>query len=163
MNLSVFRTTQGRRQALRRFERITRFGIVGMSGVLVNTAILWLLVRNVGLAAPLASVLATEAAILSNFALNDRWTFRDGSRQGSLAGRLLRFNIVSLGGLVITVAFLTALVRYSQLPLLLANLVAVGGAMTWNYGMNIRWTWRTSPAQKAARPAGRSFHSSGES
>lgn len=163
MKLSVLRKTQERRSALRRFERITRFGIVGVSGVLVNTAILWLLVRGVELAVPLASVLATEAAILSNFVLNDRWTFRSVSRRGSLGGRLLRFNVVSLGGMAITAVILTALVRYGHLPLLLANLIAVGGAMAWNYGMNIRWTWRTPPAQKAARPAGRSFHSSGES
>jgi putative flippase GtrA len=55
--------------------------------------------------------------------------------------RLLRFNGVSLGGLAITTLLLTLLTSYSGLHLLLANLLAIGGAMTWNYVVNSRWTW----------------------
>ena len=135
-------------QPLRRFVRPIRFGLVGLSGVLVNTSVLWALARGAHLPVPLASALATETAILSNFALNDRWTFST-ARQYPLPMRLMRFNGVSLGGLAITTVLLTLLTSYGGLQLLLANLLAIGGAMTWNYVVNSRWTW--SDTSQAAR------------
>jgi dolichol-phosphate mannosyltransferase len=95
-----------------RFARPLRFGVVGLSGIVVNSAILWALVRELHLAVMLGSVLATEAAILSNFMLNDRWTFR-GARDRSFTQRLLRFNGVALGGMAITAGILTALASYT--------------------------------------------------
>jgi len=124
-----------------RFARPLRFGAVGLSGIVVNSAILWALVRELHLAVMLGSVLATEAAILSNFLLNDRWTFR-GVSERSFMQRLLRFNGVALGGMAITAAILTALASYTHLHLLIANVLAVGAATGWNYVVNSRWTWR---------------------
>jgi dolichol-phosphate mannosyltransferase len=125
----------------RRCARPIRFGLVGLSGAVVNTGVLWALVWGMGLPVLLASVLATEAAILSNFLLNDRWTFRTAAHQGRLVRRLLRFNGVALGGMAITAAVLAALTAHGHLPLLFANLLAVGAAMAWNYVVNSRWTW----------------------
>jgi dolichol-phosphate mannosyltransferase len=124
-----------------RFARPLRFGVVGLSGIVMNSAILWVLVRELHLAVLLGSVLATEAAILSNFLLNDRWTFR-GAREHSFRQRLVRFNGVALGGMAITAGILTALATYTHLHLLFANLLAVGAATGWNYVVNSRWTWR---------------------
>jgi putative flippase GtrA len=129
---------------LRRLQQPIRFGLVGLSGVVVNTSVLWVLARGAHLPLPLASALATETAILSNFALNDRWTFR-AAQQNPVLLRLLRFNGVSLGGLAITTLLLTLLTSYGGLHLLLANLLAIGGAMTWNYVANSRWTWGGTP------------------
>jgi dolichol-phosphate mannosyltransferase len=126
---------------IRRFARPLRFGVVGLSGIVVNSAILWALVRELHLAVLLGSVLATEAAILSNFLLNDRWTFR-GVSERSFMQRLLRFNGVALGGMAITAGILTALASSTHLHLLIANVLAVGAATGWNYGLNSRWTWR---------------------
>jgi putative flippase GtrA len=124
--------------------RPLRFGLVGLSGIAVNSAILWALVRELHLAVLLGSLLATEAAILSNFLLNDRWTFR-GLSERSFVQRLLRFNSVALGGMAITAGILTALASYTQLHLLIANVLAVGAATGWNYVVNSRWTWGRLP------------------
>ena len=126
---------------VRRFARPLRFGVVGLSGIVVNSAILWVLVRELHLAVLFGSVLATEAAILSNFLLNDRWTFR-GVSERSFRQRLLRFNGVALGGMAITAGILTALASYTHLHLLIANVLAVGAATGWNYVVNSRWTWK---------------------
>src|SRR6476646_8789992 len=128
-------------QIFRRFARPLRFGVVGLSGIVVNSAILWGLVRELHLTVLLGSVLATEAAILSNFLLNDRWTFR-GVSERSFMRRLLCFNGVALGGMAITAGILTALASYAHLHLLIANVLAVGAATGWNYVVNSRWTWR---------------------
>jgi dolichol-phosphate mannosyltransferase len=132
---------------LRRFARPLRFGVVGLSGVAVNTAILWGLVSGARLPVLLASALATEVAILSNFLLNDRWTFQAEAQysasvlHSAFLLRLLRFNGVSLAGMAITVAVLSVLIAYGHFRLLLANLFAVGTAMVWNYVVNSHWTW----------------------
>ena len=136
-----------------RFARPLRFGVVGLSGIVVNSAILWVLVRELHLAVTLGSVLATEVAILSNFLLNDRWTFR-GARERSFMQRLVRFNGVALGGMAITASILTALASYTHLHLLIANLLAVGAATGWNYLVNSRWTWRSQQsAVSSPQPA----------
>jgi len=127
--------------------------MVGLSGVAVNSAILWALVQEAHLAVLLASVVATETAILSNFLLNDRWTFRGQPCQRSFAQRLLRFNGVALGGMAITAGVLAALTVYGHLHLLAANLLAVGAAMAWNYSVNSRWTWNTMPGRRNVVPS----------
>lgn len=130
---------------LYRISRPLRFGLVGVSGVLVNSAIIWALVRGLHLAIPAASALATEAAIVTNFLLNDRWTFTAHGQPGGGA-RFLRFNGVALGGMAITIAVLSLLTRYLHADLLWANLVAIGAATFWNYLVNSRWTWGSRPA-----------------
>jgi putative flippase GtrA len=79
--------------------RFVKFATVGLSGVLVNLGVLALL-RRLHLHTNLASALAIEASILSNFAVNHLWTFGDRRGDGpwSLLGRGLRFHLVSLGG-----------------------------------------------------------------
>jgi putative flippase GtrA len=141
-----------------RLARPLRFGVVGLSGIVVNSAILWALVRELHLAVMLGSVLATEAAILSNFLLNDRWTFRGVSAR-SFTQRLLRFNGVALGGMAITAGILTALASNTHLHLLIANVLAVGAATGWNYIVNSRWTWsRKQSAVSGQQSVGGDVH-----
>lgn len=129
-----------------------RFGAVGASGVLVNTLVLWALAHHTQLAVWLAGAVAAEAAIVSNFLLNDRWTFRGCGARGAL-GRFARFNGVALGGMVIAVALL-ALLSAAGLDLLVANGAGVGVAAGWNYAASRRWAWGTSAqAQRAERKA----------
>ena len=84
-----------------------RFCAVGASGVLVNLGALAAL-TGAGVVSTLASALAIELSILSNFALNDRWTFSvgrgaergagRGAGRGAWWARLARFQLVSLVG-----------------------------------------------------------------
>jgi putative flippase GtrA len=152
----------------RRYAGPLRFGLVGLSGVVINTAVLWALVQGMRLPVLLASVLATEAAIVSNFLLNDRWTFRATTLRHSFLQRLLRFNGVALGGMAISTVTLAMLTIYGDLHLLVSNLFAVGAAMSWNYGVNSRWTWSRQAAAGsmqstiAAPNAAGCQHSTGE-
>jgi cellulose synthase/poly-beta-1,6-N-acetylglucosamine synthase-like glycosyltransferase/putative flippase GtrA len=121
--------------------RSVRFGLVGLSGVVVNSAVLWLFAVALGLPLVVASLLATEAAVLSNFLLNDRWTFRSQSHRHAFGRRLLRYHGVAAGGAAVSLGVLAALTSHSPLPLLVANLFAIGAATLWNYAVNARWTW----------------------
>ena len=134
-------------------QRFVRFGVVGVIGMVVNTIILWLLVRRGGLAVLPASAIATETAIISNFLFNDRWTFRATGDGAPAWQRFLRFNGVALGGMAITMALLWLLHTYTPLPLAIANIGAIGAATAWNYVVNSRWTWRGTPVVVVAAPA----------
>lgn len=121
--------------------RMARFGLVGGSGVLVNMGLLYLLVGVLRVERHLAFVLATEAAILSNFALNDCWTFADAATSLSWLQRAARYNTIALGGLVISLGVFAGLTRVGM-HFMVANLFAIGAATVWNYVANARLTWR---------------------
>ena len=80
-----------------------------------------------------------EVSILHNFIWNDRWTF--GSNGVSFK-RLGKFNLTSLGGLVITTGVLYILVTYFRVQYLVANPVGIGFATAWNFALSMMWTWR---------------------
>ena len=57
--------------------RFIKFSIVGSIGVGVNLGLLYVLVEYFGLYYMLAATLAIGASVVSNFVLNDRWTWKD--------------------------------------------------------------------------------------
>jgi putative flippase GtrA len=120
-------------------EALWRFLVVGSAGVLVNQSLLYLLHVRGGISLVLASIAATQAAIVSNYVGHERWTFR--ARRLRL-GRLLRFNATALGGLVITVGTLWTLHHLSPLHIMVANLVAIAAGTSWNFSISFLWTWR---------------------
>lgn len=118
--------------------RLGKFLVVGGTGVGVNSAALFLLYQMLSLPLVLASVLATELAIVSNFLLNNRWTF--GCRWPTW-GRFFKFNLVACGGLLIATLTLWSLVALVKMPYLFANLLGVLLATSWNFIVNVFWTW----------------------
>jgi dolichol-phosphate mannosyltransferase len=121
-----------------KFRRALRFGVVGATGTAVNTAVLYLLARGVGLPLPVSSALAVELAITSNYLLNDRWTF--ATRRRSFR-RFAKFNVASLTGLCLNVTTVWLLAR-SGVYFLAANLVGIAAAVVANYVFSVAWVWR---------------------
>lgn len=120
---------------------ILRFSGVGLIGVGVNSAVLWLLTERLHLHYLLSSALATETAILSNFVLNHCWTFASWRDDESVAAKLVKFNAIALGGLAITVGVLFLLTTLFGVHYMLGNLLAIAVAALWNYKANRTWTW----------------------
>lgn len=111
--------------------RWLKFNLVGALGILVQLAALHLSV-SVGVNYLAATLLAVETAILHNFCWHQAWTWRD--RRGHTLVRLMRFNagagIVSITGNLLTMALL---VGGLQLPLIVANLMAIGVCALVNF------------------------------
>jgi putative flippase GtrA len=81
--------------------RFLKFLAVGASGVLVNLAALALLADAIGIQVNIASALAIEISIISNFAINETWTFRDRREPGAgFFKRLAQFHVVSVIGAI---------------------------------------------------------------
>jgi putative flippase GtrA len=121
-----------------KLRRAVKFGVVGATGTAVNTAVLYLLDRRAGLPLWLSSALAVELAIISNYLLNDRWTF--AARRPSFR-RFAKFNVASLAGLGLNVTTVWFLAR-AGVYFLAANLVGIAAAVTANYALSVTWVWR---------------------
>jgi len=121
-----------------RLTRISKFLLVGGTGVLVNSLALLLLVQWAHLPLLPAAALAAELSIVHNFAWNDRWTF---GRPRLSWSRFARFNLVSLAGLLITTGSVWVLVEHLDVYYLVANLLGITLATAWNFAVNAWWTW----------------------
>jgi putative flippase GtrA len=118
--------------------RPARFCLVGGTGVAINTAVLYVLSRGLGLPLLVSSAMAVELAVLSNYLLNDRFTFV--TRRPSFR-RLAKFNITSLAGLSVNVMIVWLLTRHG-VYFLLANFVGIAVAVVVNYTFSVTWVWR---------------------
>jgi dolichol-phosphate mannosyltransferase len=123
-----------------------RFGCVGLSGVVVNMTLLWILTERFHVHYLLSSVIATEATILSNFVLNYIWTFGAMRAQQSLSRSLIKFNMISIGGLLLTVALLFFLTDIVGMPYLLSNVLAIGASTGLRYAASRQWVWKRLPS-----------------
>ena len=124
--------------------KLFKFGMVGLSGIIVNEGVLIYLKGYVQLSLPVASIIAIELSILSNFILNDIWTFKTG-QQHALPHwwqRLFSFQVVSIGGAVINFIILNALAAYAGLDYRIANILGILVAFAWNFLVNRQVTWR---------------------
>lgn len=125
-----------------------RFSLVGGSGVVLNSVLLWLLVAQAGLGFLAGSVLATQASIASNFALTERWVF-PGARRHAARQRFVRFlalsNLVHALGLPVLALFVSGL----GLHYLVGNILTLGVLFACRFVVSRRlvWTDAAEPAQ----------------
>lgn len=123
---------------------LIKFMLVGLSGVIVNEGLYWLLTRFGGLAAYdwLAVIIGIEVSIITNFILNDTFTFAGRRRGKSFMGRLLKFNLICLAGAAIQWGLFMLFTRAFGVYDLLSNFIGIVVAFLWNYFINRNWTWR---------------------
>ncbi|MFB2768377.1 glycosyltransferase [Pelatocladus sp. BLCC-F211] len=130
--------------------RFVRFGLVGLSGVFVDMAVLYLLSDPTTLGLPLtrSKILAGEIAIFNNFLWNDAWTFADVAMQQNSwrqrMKRFLKFNIICLAGLVLNVVVLNLVFNFMIRNRYIANLIAIAIATIWNFWVNLKLSWRVT-------------------
>jgi dolichol-phosphate mannosyltransferase len=124
--------------------RLVKFAAVGGSGVLVNLASYWLLTRFVHLNDFAALAVSFEASVVSNFLLNNFFTFADRrvSRTLPFLAQFVKFNIISLGGLGIQEGALWLLHTTWGMNDMAAVGIGIILATVWNYGLNSWWTWK---------------------
>lgn len=116
----------------RGFLRFARFALAGTGGLLVQIATLAVLTSLLNVNYLVATLVAVEAAILSNFVWHQRWTFRD--RSGSWLERLIQFNALNTITSIFGSIFLTALfVEVVGLHPVIANIVCVAALSLINF------------------------------
>ncbi|SMD20574.1 GtrA family protein [Kibdelosporangium aridum] len=102
------------------------FGLVGLSGLLVNTAVLWLLHDHLlDLPYLLAAALATEASTTWLFVLTETLVYRR-VKPGTTASRAVRFFLLNHALLALRLPILALLVDGLGLGVLLSNAITLG-------------------------------------
>lgn len=139
-----------------------RFAIVGTFGFLVGVSFLYLLYdspafpflpdKSTTVALPfgleaeprlaIATVVALEASILSNFLWHNVWTFRDRTGRLPMARRFVIFNLTSIGSPLIQFVTVNALTPNFGVSPYLALALGVALGMTWNWLWNAQVIWR---------------------
>lgn len=100
----------------------------------------------------LSSALAVECAIVFQFRLHERWTFRARRKDGNVFVRFAKYNASSAVSPIITVAtvtFLTPVIRdasgddsvVGSLAPYIANTIGVLLGFTWNWTLNSLIIW----------------------
>ncbi len=125
-------------------KRFVKFGMVGASGAGVNLGLLALFVQVAGMDEIVSVALSYEISILTNFMLNEIWTFRDRRVPGrkSLLIRAVKFNMVSLVGWAINLAVFSMVFKIAGIHYIVSEIIAIGAATLWNFFANVKWTWR---------------------
>jgi dolichol-phosphate mannosyltransferase len=121
--------------------------LVGISGVLVNIGIYIFLTRMIAIPLEFAALIAMEISILSNYTLNNFWTFEKRQVITNLFQKLVRFHIVSGGAAVTNYTILILLAKGFGFWDIGANLIGIAiGAMV-NYFINPFCRWKDSGSE----------------
>jgi dolichol-phosphate mannosyltransferase len=135
------------RLATLRQSRFVRFCVVGATGVFVDMGLLYLLSdpTTLGLGLTRSKIMAAEAAIFSNFLLNDAWTFGDLAHKTpgmrAKARRFLGFNAICSIGVGLNVLLLNVLFNYGHINRYIANALSILAVTAWNYSLNRHLNW----------------------
>lgn len=118
---------------------LIKFGLVGGSGYVINLSVFAVTNGLFGFHPIPAAILAFSVAVLNNFVWNRVWTFR--STDSEVGVQALKFLTVSLAGLCLNLAILTALHELTPLAELWAQAIAVALVMPVNFLLNRAWTF----------------------
>ena len=130
------------RLGFRNLEDFMKYSLVGVSGVFVNLGLYFLLTRYYEISELVAPLIAIESALISNFILNNFWTFGKRITQSRIRVKFVKFHIVSgFSALINYSAFLTLFLVFGLYDIL-ANLIGIGLAAIVNYLINSNWTWK---------------------
>jgi putative flippase GtrA len=119
--------------------QLFKFGVVGVSGYVVNLIVFAILVEALGLHHVLGAVGAFCIAVMNNFLWNRHWTFR--ATHGHAGFQAARFFAVSLAALGVNLVVLSLLVDVADAPEVPSQAFAVAFAMPLNFIGNKLWTF----------------------
>ena len=124
--------------------RLMQFALVGGAAAALQSGLLWLFVDIGGLYYLLGSVIAIEITIITQYIVNNAWTFADRANQGdAFLGGLLRTNVVRGSAIPLQTALLYVFVTWGGLGYLLANLCAIVPSGVYRYVLDAKWTWQS--------------------
>jgi len=124
-------------------KRFIKFIAVGLAGTAVNEGILALVKATTQWNDKVRLIPGIEVSIITNFLLNDYFTFADRrtGKKLSFFGRLLKYNLVALAGATINWGIAAILVN-AGLNVFLADFIGIVIAFLWNYFFSTIWTWK---------------------
>jgi putative flippase GtrA len=124
--------------------RFVKFCLVGASGFLVNMFFLWFFTETFKVYYLFSSLIAIELSIISNYVLNDLWTWHDRGKEGRVEylKRMVQYHISASAGLLTNIAILWFLTEMLHVHYLFSNVFGILAGTFLNFFFNDRWTFR---------------------
>ena len=122
--------------------QLFQFGVVGVSGYVINIAVFALLTQALDVNHILAAVGAFCVAVTNNFWWNRHWTFK--ARSGHAGFQAARFFAVSVVAFLFAAALLELQVSLLGVPELLAQAISIVLATPLNFVGNKMWSFGRS-------------------
>jgi dolichol-phosphate mannosyltransferase len=120
--------------------QLVRFGLVGLTGYVVNLAVFAALVHGAQVDYRVAATGAFLVAVANNFLWNRGWTFR--AREGHAGFQAARFLVVSVAAFLVNLVLLHLLVEVAGLAAVPAQALAIAAATPLNFLGNKLWSFR---------------------
>ena len=128
--------------------RFASFLVVGLTGLLVNSLLLWLATELLGIHYLVSVVLATQGSTLWNFALTERWVFSDTRDQGSPWARLLMFLVMNNAALALRGPMIYILTSILGMHYLASNMLSLVALTVVRYAVADKWIWGRAIAKR---------------
>jgi putative flippase GtrA len=130
--------------------RFARFGLVGVTGLLVNSLALFAFVEGAGLHYLAAAILATQVSTLWNFAGTEFWVFRGRTLSRSRWSRLGLYAVMNNIAMALRSPVLILLVATLGVQYLLANIASLLLMTVIRYCVADVWIWARDPMEHVA-------------
>ena len=116
-----------------------KYAVVWWVGTWVDIFVIYILVVKLGYPLYFSATIAFITAATHNFILNKIWTFR--SAWGLYKRQYMKFLLVSVLGLGLTLMCMAIFVEFFQLPIIMAKLITSVIVLSWNFLANKYWTF----------------------
>jgi putative flippase GtrA len=140
------------RLAIARLLALTRFGIVGLTGLVVNQAALVAFAEAGGLHYLVAAIGATQISTTWNFVGIERWAFAKRSVGRRWLTRYAWFLTVNNLALMLRIPLLWSLVTLIGLHYVVGNVITLVILFLARFAVADGWIWRATEAVPTAKP-----------
>lgn len=126
-------------------KRFMKYCIIGSSGIIVNTMILYSFTDLLGIFYLLSSAMAYEASIITNFIMNDKWTFKETIIPGkshNFFTRAMYFNWTMILGAIYGILLLYVFTEFLLINYIISNLISIAIITIWRYYTSMTVVWR---------------------
>lgn len=131
-----------RRQRLRQF---IAFAGVGLVATAIQYAVLLVSVRSLHLDPVLGSSAGFLISAVANYLLNYHFTFESTNPHLSAA---TRFAVITSAAFVLNGVIMFTLIQWLRVPYIVAQLIATGVVMMWNFLGSALWTFAKPGAER---------------
>lgn len=127
------------RMVSRSAEYIVKFSLVGVSNTLIDFLIFTIFHEVIGAGYIISQIIGYSSGILNSFILNKKWTFEDRSCSKDAVFKLIRFIIVNLISLGITLFFMNFLVKKANINVYVSKVIVTFIAQISNFIIYKLW------------------------
>jgi dolichol-phosphate mannosyltransferase len=124
---------------------LPRYILVSLASFILGTLVLWLLTDKAHWFYLISGVIGATVSIVTDFSLNEVWTFSRRRREGfsapKLIQRFLKHILSKVVGLAIALSVLALGTQVFGIHYLVSNLMGIAASFIWNYAMSYRWVW----------------------